>query len=429
MQKQPCNPLVADNVSVPGPTIIARPGDELVIRLTNSLPKETIDTSQVEDSFRQFDTTNLHVHGLHVSPAPGGDDIFRVVHPGETATYRYKIPEDHLPGTHWYHPHHHGATAIQAGGGMAGLLIIEDPPGTLPPEIEALEEIHIVALGVNTTLLKWITEQYEKNCAKVAKEKGVDAAPCLEQPAWSSRSKGLAAEVLVDGLLQETAGVLVNGQLSPTIRVAANRWYRWRMLYASVDGFLLPQLPGCETWLIAKDGIYLKAPRQIDHAYLGPGNRAYMLVRCEDTDAEEGSHDHAMHHSVAHTMMSESQKGDVIGAEGGKESGDVMRAQDKDDDILRTPMLTILVEDEGDVPCDLPRFSVPKPCYLADLLAAKPNYTVRRNRSPSPPQPCSERRQAPTAPPYFLAESSRPQQPRTKCPTERAVAHRAPAPG
>lgn len=38
----------------------------------------------------------------------------------------YTIPCDHAGGTFWYHPHHHGSTALQMGGGAMGALIIED---------------------------------------------------------------------------------------------------------------------------------------------------------------------------------------------------------------------------------------------------------------------------------------------------------------
>ena len=34
-------------------------------------------------------------------------------------------PQPHPPGTHWYHPHCHGATHNQVASGMAGFLIIE----------------------------------------------------------------------------------------------------------------------------------------------------------------------------------------------------------------------------------------------------------------------------------------------------------------
>lgn len=34
-------------------------------------------------------------------------------------------PQPHPPGTHWYHPHCHGATHLQVASGMAGFLIVE----------------------------------------------------------------------------------------------------------------------------------------------------------------------------------------------------------------------------------------------------------------------------------------------------------------
>lgn len=38
----------------------------------------------------------------------------------------YTIPCDHAGGTFWYHPHHHGSTSLQMGGGAMGALIIKD---------------------------------------------------------------------------------------------------------------------------------------------------------------------------------------------------------------------------------------------------------------------------------------------------------------
>ena len=75
--------------------------------------------------------------------------------------------------------------------------------------------------------------------------------------------------------------VLINGQYQPTISLAANRWYRWRTVFAAVDAVLEPMLTGCELKLLAKDGIYLhQAPRDVTLGFLGPGNRADLLVRC-----------------------------------------------------------------------------------------------------------------------------------------------------
>lgn len=108
------------NGQVPGPTIRTRPGATLKIELWNDLPPEKVSTMGAYNTFRAFDTTSLHVHGLHVSSREGHDNIFAVI-PAKTAlNYTYQIASDHMPGTHWYHPHFHGSTSVQAGGGAAG---------------------------------------------------------------------------------------------------------------------------------------------------------------------------------------------------------------------------------------------------------------------------------------------------------------------
>ena len=46
-----------------------------------------------------------------------------------------------MPGHHWYHPHHHGGTALQNSGGMYGSIEVNDPEFVQPPEIEALRSM------------------------------------------------------------------------------------------------------------------------------------------------------------------------------------------------------------------------------------------------------------------------------------------------
>lgn len=64
----------ADGAS--GPTLRLRPGDRLAIRLRNRLEE----------------ATNLHVHGLHVSPEGNGDNPFVTIEPGEHFDYSYQLP-------------------------------------------------------------------------------------------------------------------------------------------------------------------------------------------------------------------------------------------------------------------------------------------------------------------------------------------------
>ena len=96
--------------TVPGPTLRLRPGDRLAIRLRNGLDEPT----------------NLHVHGLHVSPQGTGDNPFVVIEPGEDFDYSYQLPPDHPTGTYWYHPHLHGTVAAQVFGGLYGAIVVEE---------------------------------------------------------------------------------------------------------------------------------------------------------------------------------------------------------------------------------------------------------------------------------------------------------------
>lgn len=61
----------------------------------------------------------------------------------------YTIPCDHTGGTFWYHPHHHGSTSVQMGGGAMGVLIVEDRPDVhgVPSQIVDMPE-RVLAIQV-----------------------------------------------------------------------------------------------------------------------------------------------------------------------------------------------------------------------------------------------------------------------------------------
>ena len=110
--------------SLIGPTLRLQPGDTLSIDLINSLPLNP--TQQRMGAFPHDPyTTNLHTHGLVVSPAGIADNVFRLMEPETSHLVEIAIPADHECGTFWYHPHKHGTVAFQFFGGMSGLLIIE----------------------------------------------------------------------------------------------------------------------------------------------------------------------------------------------------------------------------------------------------------------------------------------------------------------
>ena len=173
----------------PGPTIRMRGDETLFLQLRNMLGLDAGETivgaypdpntlppgvdsadirqdaqpdwclGETTNGVHSVHTTNLHTHGLHVRPGlnPDGtvsDNIILRIMPqadfearensadpscrflrineqvGE-ATYEFRLGnvgaagEPHPPGTHWYHPHSHGATHNEVASGMAGFLIIE----------------------------------------------------------------------------------------------------------------------------------------------------------------------------------------------------------------------------------------------------------------------------------------------------------------
>ncbi len=71
--------------------------------------------------------TNVHTHGLVVSPLDEGDNVYRTMSPDGSYRTRVVIPPNHQPGVDWYHSHRHGYVADQVYGGLAGSLQIGDP--------------------------------------------------------------------------------------------------------------------------------------------------------------------------------------------------------------------------------------------------------------------------------------------------------------
>jgi FtsP/CotA-like multicopper oxidase with cupredoxin domain len=136
------------NGKVPGETIKVRGGETLRIRLKNSLPPVSSEGWNGSHNVpHMFDSTNLHLHGLDViphlfEPVGTGNPLSKMIDvmPGKTYDYEFKIPGDQPPGLSWYHPHHHGSTAVQAVSGMAGPLITYGDIDEVP-EIKAARDI------------------------------------------------------------------------------------------------------------------------------------------------------------------------------------------------------------------------------------------------------------------------------------------------
>lgn len=124
------------NPDVPfvAPQVEIYPGETFRLTLDNMLPADDPSCEDHGDDPNTphcFNSTNMHTHGLWISPAGNSDNVLLTIRPDVMFQYEYNIPLDHPAGTFWYHPHLHGSTALQVSSGMVGTLIIR---GDRPPE-------------------------------------------------------------------------------------------------------------------------------------------------------------------------------------------------------------------------------------------------------------------------------------------------------
>jgi FtsP/CotA-like multicopper oxidase with cupredoxin domain len=236
--------------SLPGPTLRVRPGDVMRIRLDNQLPPNPDQDQEVENVNRphQPNTTNIHTHGMHVSPEGNSDNIFLRVQPGETFDYEFDIPQDHAGGLFWYHPHKHGAVYDQMRGGMAGAIIVAGPLDDVP-EVRAAKDVLMVM------------QLLELNDDGEVEPSNPDAT------------------MIGDIFPSDQTLLTVNGQLLPTIRMRPGEVQRWRILNATSNLYMPIALDGHDLHILAKDGLTLSAVETTGEQLLAPANRIEVLVK------------------------------------------------------------------------------------------------------------------------------------------------------
>jgi FtsP/CotA-like multicopper oxidase with cupredoxin domain len=215
------------NKSLPAPTLVAAPGDTLNIKLKNStsLP------------------TNLHTHGLHVSPVGNSDNPLVEIMPGESFQYSIKIPKNQTSGTFWYHPHHHEFTAQQLSGGLAGAIIIKD-------KIDAQS-----AFATSTDRILMFAD------------------PRI------GRNENVLSTSMMDSMHGRSGpNVLINGTLNPQISATSSRAERWRLINACPSRYLNIRVENADLLLIATDGGRANTPARVSSVTMTPGQRYEVVV-------------------------------------------------------------------------------------------------------------------------------------------------------
>ncbi len=148
-------------VSYAGPLLRVFPGDRVIIHFKNLLHTER---------------TNLHFHGMSVSPRKGTKDgkgygdyvnlpFVNQIDPGTEREYNFIVPKEQRPGLFWYHAHAHGVAENQVGCGLGGPIFIE---GQIPQFLSnwttkvqqlATPEVAAKLIPTVTTALPKLTQQ------------------------------------------------------------------------------------------------------------------------------------------------------------------------------------------------------------------------------------------------------------------------------
>ena len=211
--------------------------------------------------------TNLHFHGLHVSPkAPQDDVLTMMAMPGESLEYTVEIPRSQPPGLYWYHTHPHGESYRQTLDGMSGAIVIEGIDA-YAPEVRKMRERILV-------LRDRVLEKADRESASLAQAVEISSPGCGESTEQPERI------------------FTINGVIRPTIPIAAGERQFWRIVNASPDLYADLQIDGQQWEIVALDGMPLSyhdpklRTRLEGHVLLPPGGRLEAIV----TGPPEGAH-------------------------------------------------------------------------------------------------------------------------------------------
>lgn len=228
------------------PTITMRPGQTVRLMLKNELESGNCVPNKDLNKPKCFDSTNLHSHGLWISPSGNSDNVLLSINPGITFEYEYNVPEDHPAGTFWYHPHLHGSTAVQVASGMAGALIIK---GDRPPTPTRTGDIDTLLKPFEPKLVQgkpdysevMLFQQIPYACFNGPR---IETTPIDPKDPTKTRWSCGPGEVgeIKDFDQQFGPGTwgksgrytAINGQVQPTMKMESGRIYRWRLVQAGV---------------------------------------------------------------------------------------------------------------------------------------------------------------------------------------------------
>jgi len=274
-----------------GPTLVVKGGDQLRIKLVNNLPvNPPLLAFRDPTNYMKPNTTNLHVHGLHVypgiyedkSPLEYGDYVVDPnsggIRPkGGARQYVYHIPKDHPAGPFYYHPQYHGSSAIQAASLMSGAIMVRGPVDNLPEMDQAKELIFLFQAPYFATVE--ISNNYSVSNGSLEKFSQIANHPT-----------GHGIDHFKHGGV-DAQPVLINGVRQPTIVMESGEVQRWRFINTQVFNYLNLSLDEHTLHQYTTDGwgsrTYQDYPdgrrKNGKGILLAAGNRASVLIKAGAT--------------------------------------------------------------------------------------------------------------------------------------------------
>jgi suppressor of ftsI len=223
------------NGSYAAPTLVIHPGDMVRIKLVDHL----------------LEPTNLHFHGLEISPNGHADNIFVSVNPGHTYEYYFRLPRSAPTGTFWYHSHEmEPASSVWCGvgalseeqvfDGLSGLIEVQGLRQDLPPALRHVTERYIALKDVQIA-------------------NGAIISSNISSDAPTTR--------------------VVDGQVDPRLTIAPGQTQLWHIANIGADIFYDLHLDGHYFEVIAQDGHPVIHPLKTATLIMPPGKRFDVLVR------------------------------------------------------------------------------------------------------------------------------------------------------
>jgi suppressor of ftsI len=245
------------------PVIRVQPGSILNVEYKNELAAQSKEDCAGHPCMNM---TNLHFHGLHVSPnAPQDDVLDMMASPRHTLHYSVEVPPQQPPGLYWYHTHSHGESYVQDLDGMSGAIIVEGIERYVP-EVRHMRERILVVRDL------------------VLPSDAAERKTVMDSVAMQTTQCGAAFE-------DPERALTVNGRLRPQIDIAPGERQFWRIVNASPDLYADLEVDSASLEVVAFDGMPLAyhnpsiRKRSMSHVLVAPGGRVEAIVTGPQADS------------------------------------------------------------------------------------------------------------------------------------------------